>query len=236
MSLLISGCVHSDLSIDFAGQRGGEVRQQIQLTSSLTAFNSRQTQEWFGKIQHRVKQVGGKSQAIDPQTLDITIPFDNGTDLAKKLNQFFLPLADQEPPKAKLEGLALPKIVTHLDLKEQNFLLFIRDRFTFDLDLRSLGVQSLQGDVLLSPTSLLDFNFSLKTPWGARSVNQIKPGDAIVNNPGLSRQGQLLTWKLQPGYVNHLDAAFWYPSPVGWGTIVIVLFIAVGWYFKYGLS
>jgi hypothetical protein len=238
MSLLISGCVQSDLVIDFVGQRGGEVRQQIQLTGPLTTFNSRQTQDWLGQIQHQAKHLGGRSQTIAPQTLEITLPFENAQDLAQKLNQYFLPLAQPGHPlqRKKAEGQPLPEINTDLILKEQNFILFVRDRFTYDLDLRSLGLQSVQGDVLLSPDSLFDVSFSLKTPWGSRGITQKNLEDATVNNPGLNRQGRLLTWKLQPGYRNHLDAAFWYPSPVGWGAIAILLLVIVGGYVKSGLS
>jgi Protein of unknown function (DUF3153) len=226
LSLLISGCVRSDLEINFAGQGGGEVRQHLQLTGSLAA--SRKSQDWFEQIQRQVEQVGGRTEKINAQALDIILPFENGTDLANKLNRFFEPLS-----AGKAQALPLPTVVSHLEMAEQNFLLLLRDRFSYDLDLRSLGVQSATGDVLLSPSSLLEMQFSLKTPWGARSVSRAAAPTTLIN-PGVQRQGRMVSWRLQPGYINHLEAVFWYPSPVGLGAIAIVLLVGVGWYFKYG--
>jgi Protein of unknown function (DUF3153) len=226
LSLLISGCVRTDLEINFAGQSGGELRQHLQLTGSLAA--SRKSQDWFEQIQRQVKQVGGRTEKTDAQALDVILPFENGKDLATKLNRFFEPLST-----GKAEALPLPAVVSHLEMAEQNFLLLLRDRFSYDLDLRSLGVQSATGDVLLSPSSLLEMQVSLKTPWGSRSVSRTAAATTLIN-PSVLRQGRALTWQLQPGYINHLEAVFLYPSPVGLGAIAIVLLVGVGWYFKYG--
>ncbi len=226
LSLLISGCVRSDLEINFAGQNGGEVRQHLELTGSLAT--NRKSQDWFEQIQRQVKQVGGRTEKINSQALDVILPFENGTDLAAKLNRFFQPLSSNQP-----QGLPLPAVVSHLEMAEQNFLLLLRDRFSYNLDLRSLGVQSATGDVLLSPSSLLEMQFSLKTPWGSRSISGATAAATLIN-PGVQRQGRTLSWRLQPGYINHLEAVFWYPSPLGLGAIAIGLLVGVGWYFKYG--
>ncbi|MBW4550045.1 MAG: DUF3153 domain-containing protein [Aphanocapsa sp. GSE-SYN-MK-11-07L] len=228
ISLLISGCVRSDLEINFAGQGGGEVRQHLQLAGSLAA--SQKSQGWLEQIQRQVKQVGGRTQKINPQELEVILPFANGMDLATKLNRFFQPLAEGAN---QAQSLPLPAIASHLEVAEQNFLLLFRDRLSYDLDLRSLGVHSATGDVLLSPSSLLEMSFNLKTPWGARSLS-IPDAPTTLINPGVQRQGRTLTWQLQPGYINHLEAAFWYPSPLGFGAIAIILLVGVGWYFKYG--
>ncbi len=228
LSLLISGCVRSDLEINFAGQSGGEIRQHLQLTEALAA--SQKSQGWLEQIQRQVKQVGGRTQRINAQELEVTVPFANGMDLAAKLNRFFQPLASEPRPA---QSLPLPAIAAHLEVAEQNLLLLFRDRLSYDIDLRSLGVQSATGDVLLSPSSLLEAQFSLKTPWGARSLSGPAAPTTLVN-PGVQRQGQTLTWRLQPGYINHLEAAFWYPSPIGLGAIAIILLVGAGWYLKYG--
>lgn len=217
-----------DLEINFAGQGGGEVRQHLQLTGSLAA--SQKSQSWLEQIQRQVKQVGGRTQKINPQEVEVILPFANGMDLAKKLNRFFQPLAEGAD---QAQSIPLPAIASHLEVAEQNFLLLFRDRLSYDLDLRSLGVQSATGDVLLSPSSLLEMRFNLKTPWGARSLSSPAAPTTLIN-PGVQRQGRTLTWQLQPGYINHLEAAFWYPSPLGFGTIAIILLVGVGWYFKYG--
>jgi hypothetical protein len=40
-------------------------------------------------------------------------------------------------------------------------------------------------------------------------------------------------WTLKPGQLNHLEAVFWLPSPLGIGTLVIVLLVLGGFYLKY---
>lgn len=81
----------------------------------------------------------------------------------------------------------------------------------------------------------MDLKFSLQTPWGARSIQPKRPDPALAF-PTARRQGKTLTWTLQPGQQNHLEAVFWYPSLVGWGAIAITLLIAAGLYLKYGAS
>uniref|UniRef100_B8HP25 DUF3153 domain-containing protein n=1 Tax=Cyanothece sp. (strain PCC 7425 / ATCC 29141) TaxID=395961 RepID=B8HP25_CYAP4 len=242
LSLLLSGCVGSDLQINFGGQGGGEIIQQIKLAEPLTTVKGLVNESWLDQIQRQVRQVGGGSQRLSDRELQIKIPFDNGSDLARKLNQFLQPLqgateANHKTRSTAHSGLPLPALPSHLQVTGQNFLLLLRNRFVYDLDLRALGVQSASGEVLLSPTSLLNLQISLKTPWGARSVGHaVSPLTSTDNttliNPGMTQQGQTLTWTLQPGYINHLEAVFWYPSPIGLGAIAIALFVAAGWYLK----
>ena len=92
--------------------------------------------------------------------------------------------------------------------------------------MRSLSLISTNTNVVVNPSSLLDFNFSLNAPWGGRSI--AKAENAIPAN----KQGKQLVWRLQPGQVNHIEAVFWLPSPLGIGTIVIVLFVALGVYLR----
>ncbi|MEO1187340.1 MAG: DUF3153 domain-containing protein, partial [Cyanobacteria bacterium J06636_27] len=33
--------------------------------------------------------------------------------------------------------------------------------------------------------------------------------------------------------LNHLEAVFWLPSPIGIGTLLIVLFVVLGFYLRY---
>jgi hypothetical protein len=98
---------------------------------------------------------------------------------------------------------------------------------SYDLDLRSLELISNNSNLQVSPNSILDFEFSLNTPWGARSIelaeNAIQP----------QKQGKQLIWKLQPGQIDHVEAVFWLPSPLGIGTVLIVLFVAAGIYLRY---
>ncbi len=59
-SLLLSGCVKSDLEINFQGQSGGEIVQRIQLSDRLTALNGSATQQWFHVIKRQARQLQGR--------------------------------------------------------------------------------------------------------------------------------------------------------------------------------
>jgi len=106
-----------------------------------------------------------------------------------------------------------------------------RNQLNYELDLRSLAVLSAKGSIIVSPGSLLDLQFSLQTPWGA---NILDVGDNTIT-PQIDEDGHLLVWTLIPGQLNRLGVVYWVPSPLGIGTIVIVLLISSGFYVKYKL-
>lgn len=230
LAVVLSGCVNAELGINFRGQTGGEIVQRIKLADPLTTFNGATTQEWFDKIKHRTRQLQGEAKQVSAQEIAVTIPFNSGTDLEAKLNQFLLEEFTSAPStnaNAQLE----PLLQSHLAVTQQNFLLLLRHHLSFDLDLQSLGIQSLQGNLLLSPEALVKLEFSLSTPWGARSLSTGK--DPLNTSP--QQQIGPLVWTLQPGQLNHLEAVFWFPSPLGVGAVAIALFVAGGTYLKYGL-
>jgi len=225
-SLLLSGCVKSDLEINFQGQSGGEIIQRIQLSEQLTALNGPATQQWFHAIKRQARQLQGRVKQSE-QEIHVVIPFANAAELQAKLNQFLS--AAFKTPDTAATGSQLPLLQSHLEVKQQNFFFWFRNRLTFDLDLRSLGVQSPDGDLLLSPEPLLELTFRLNTPGGAQSV-AANSGEGTT--PKIVQKG--LVWRLQPGQPNHLEAVFWYPSPVGIGAVLIALLTVGGRYFKYG--
>lgn len=230
VSLLLSGCVNYDVGINFEGTHRGTIVQQIELEERLTNFSGAQVQEWLKSIERRARQLQGKSERLSERELRVTIPFSSGAELESKFNQFFNPIErkQQMPPKAA-QALDLPTFDSKFHLEQGNFLLVERNYLSYDLDLRSLGVLSNDGKVLVSPGSLLDLRFSLESPWGARSVNR-----AIdMPRPETYEGGQQLVWTLQPGQVNHLEAVFWLPNPLGIGTVAIALLVLVGFYLKY---
>jgi hypothetical protein len=260
-ALFLSGCVHADLEINFRGQSGGEIVQHIKLADQLTAVSSSAAQDWFDGVKRRARQLRGKAKRSD-QEIEVAIPFGSPADLEAKVNQLLNPADTKIPSRNVAPGpvtgeastanpeLQLPLVQSHLKVKQQNFLFFLRNRLIYDLDLRSLGVQSANGNLLFSPDPLLELEFKLKTPWLARSVNskaatspQVgrQPREATeVRGRGDSRiaptqHGQQLVWTLQPGQLNHLEAVFWFPSPIGIGAVAIALFIAAGMYVKYRL-
>ncbi len=218
-ALLLSGCVQYETGIHFTSPHAGTLVQSIRLREPFSALSGESQAQWFRRLEQRTREVGGRSQSMGNGTLQITIPFDNSQDLETKFNQFFSPTDLTDPTMTDL----LAGITSHLQIHQNNALLLVRHRLVYDLDLRSLGLASGEGTVLLNPGSLLELEFSLTTPWGAR----VGTTNAIVE-----RQGQTLTWRLQPGQVNHLEVVFWLSSPVGIGGLLIIGLVGLGIYLK----
>lgn len=212
-SLVLSGCVQYDVGVRFKSPQQGEIVQHIQVGERLRSLSDATVRQWLSTIEQRSRQVGGRVLRRSPQDLMVRIPFSNGADLEAKFNQFFSPAATEARGTA-----ALPDIESHLSLSRSNLLLLERNRLAYDLDLRSLGVSS-NGTVILSPAELVDLEFRLEAPWGARATRE---------SIAATRQGQQLVWQLTPGEVNHLEAVFWMPSPLGIGTVAIVLLVVGG--------
>ncbi|MBW4441524.1 MAG: DUF3153 domain-containing protein [Plectolyngbya sp. WJT66-NPBG17] len=226
LCLVTSGCINYDVGIQFDSPNRGAIVQRIQLDDRLMTFTSGTAQTWLANINQRVRRLQGKTRKLSNQTVLATIPFSNGQDLEKKFNQYFsVELAAKIRNKKPLE---LPKIDSKLQVKQANFLLFERTRLIYDVDLRSLGVSAPDGNVLVNPNSLLELQFSLDAPWGARSLTRTKNGAIIPAR----RNGKQLIWTLQPGQQNHIETAFWMPSPLGIGTAIVLAIVAVGIYFK----
>ncbi len=224
--LVTSGCVNYDVGVQFDSPNGGAIVQKIQLDDRLTTFTSGTAQTWLTNIDQRVRRLQGKTRKISNQEVLATIPFSNGQDLEKKFNEFFsAEIAAKVRTKKPLE---LPKFDSKLVVKQGNFLLLERTRLIYDVDLRSLGVAAPDGNVLVNPNSLLELQFSLDAPWGAQSLTRMKNGAIIPAR----RQGKQLIWTLQPGQKNHIEAAFWMPSPLGMSTMIVIAIVTVGIYFK----
>ncbi|MGA7936565.1 MAG: DUF3153 domain-containing protein [Kovacikia sp.] len=229
VSLLLSGCIQYDLGIQFDSPSQGKIVQHIQVEERLTSFNGVTTQQWLEAIEQRAHNLKGWVEQKSNRTLVVTIPFSDDGDLETKFNQFFGSPAKSHSPLTE-QGNNLPKIASNLLLSRSNLLLIERNSLRYDLDLRSLGVLSTDGSLLLSPGALINLEFRLKTPWGARSV---------TSNAAITRahsEGRDLVWQLVPGEQNRIEAVFWLPSPLGIGTLVIVLLVLVGTYVKYPQS
>jgi hypothetical protein len=228
-SLLLSGCVQYNVGVNFEGQHHGAIVQYIKLGEQLTSFSNEQAQEWLRSIERRAQKLQGKTQHLSDQEIVVTIPFSNGDELESKINQFFNPSVQKQASPDTDEVVNLPTFKSEFHLKQGNFLLLQRNRLSYDLDLRSLGVVSAKGNVIVSPNSLLDLTFTLNTPWGAQSINT----DENAIRPDVHDNGHQLVWTLQPGQQNHIEAAFWLPSPLGLGTLLILVFVLIGFYLKY---
>lgn len=226
-SLMLSGCVKSEVGINFESPNRGAIVQHIRLDERLTSFSSSTAKTWLNGIEKRVRRLQGNTRRLSNQEILVTIPFGNGEELETRFNEFFSPTVRPKTRTAQKE-LDLPKLDSHLDVQQGNFLLLQRHRLIYDLDLRSLGVLAPDGSLLASPGSLLELEFGLTTPWGARSISNQLKGTAIATR----REGKQLIWTLQPGQSNHLEAVFWLPNPLGIGTAVILAIVAGGIYFR----
>lgn len=224
VSLLLSGCVQSDVALQFDHSSQGRIVQHVQIAERLKTFSGATTEQWLDEIEERSRRLGGRVERLPEQALMVTIPFSNHSELEAKFNQFFQPLGES---KAAIGAQDLPEVKSRLQASRSNFLLVERNWLRYDLDLRSLGIVSSSGNLLLSPGSLINLEFRLNTPWGARSASP----PSI--QPEVHQRGKELVWQLVPGQLNHLEAIFWLPSPLGIGTLLIALLVLIGTYLRY---
>lgn len=218
----LSGCVRYDLGINYFSQTRGEIVQRIRLGESVTIFNEAIARDWLRSLEQRTKALGGKARRRSLEELSIRIPFTNGVELTDKFNRFFeppsvTPMEDDEDG----DSVVWPDIVSHIAVEEQNGLLVQRNRLVYDLDVRSLGLLAPNGNVLLGPGALLELDFTLNTPWGAR----VMPGSVLPQRSSWNRN---LTWTLKTSEASHIEAVFWVPSPLGLGTVVILVMVVLG--------
>jgi hypothetical protein len=226
--ILLTGCVRYDVGINFTSQNGGTIVQHIKLGEQLTSLNQTETNNWLNSIEQRSRSLQGKVKRINPQELEVTIPFSNGKELVTKFNQFFHSSANDTAQFSQDESLDLLQLDSQMSLHQSNLLLFERDRLTLTVDLRSLAILANQDRIVVNPSSLIDLKFQINTPWLARSV----VADNILNLTNNSETHQLI-WQLQPGQLNYIETVFWLPSPLGIGSALIILLILGGFYLKY---
>ncbi|AKG20673.1 DUF3153 domain-containing protein [Calothrix sp. 336/3] len=228
VSLLLSGCVEYDVGVNFAHPNHGEFVQHIKLGDRLTSFSGDSVYEWLNSIERRTRQLSGKVKRISPEEVIVTIPFSNGEELQTKFNEFFQSQKDSSnTPK---DGASdLPQVASNFLLFQNNFILLVRNRLVYDLDLRSLALIANNGNILTNTDSIIDLKFSLTTPWGAKNIT------VAENSPQLEKTNHQLTWQLNPGELNHIEAVFWLPSPLGIGALLIILFVWLGFYLRYSL-
>jgi Protein of unknown function (DUF3153) len=226
-TLGLSGCVRYDVGIHYDGQFHGEIVQQVRVGQSLANLSDGAPKAWLSAIEQQTKTLGGRVQRLSDQELRLTIPFNNGKELQTKFNQLYQvsPVSSEEEDDGlstpKRNRPAVPDIHSNLSIHENNLVVLLRSHLSYEVDLRSLGLLSSEGRLLVGPGSLLNLEFRLVTPWGAQAVEAVD-----VLTPQVA--GRELIWTLQAGAVNRLEAIFWMPSPLGIGAVAIALFVLVG--------
>jgi Protein of unknown function (DUF3153) len=191
-SLLLTGCVDYQLGVHFDSPNNGQLTQRIRLDN----YTNPTAQAFLQQVRQQTRSVQGSFQSLSQTESLITIPFHNAKELERKFNQFF------QNSSATPTTSDLPTIVSNLNISQRNWLLFEHDRLTFDLDLKSLGLQGTQD--FADPSKL----FNLKMDVNDRS------------------------WDLTPGKTNHIVTDFWMPMPLGWGTVAIVGIVVAGLQFR----
>ncbi|MCW6035352.1 DUF3153 domain-containing protein [Spirulina subsalsa FACHB-351] len=225
---LLSGCVRYDVGVNWQGQYRGQITQHIQLGEQLTSFSQSEAKKWLKTIETRAKALQGRVKRVSEQEVIVTIPFANGQEFGEKFNQFFNP-TDQSPQGVELgENSDVVQLNSQVVVNQSNLLLLERDRLILDVDLRALSIFAGEGELIINSGNLLNLEFALNSPWGARNV--VHKDD---NTPPVRKVNHQLIWQLQPGQINHIEAVFWVPSYLGLGTVVILLLMWGGFYLKY---
>lgn len=220
----LTGCVRYDLGLNFQGQHRGAIVQHIKLGKQLNTFSESEANQLVTSLKARAKKLDGDLKQISPEEIVVTIPFYNGKELTTKFNRFF----NSSYGVTKKDALDLLQINSQMSLIQRNWLLLQQNKLNLTVDLRSLGIVSEEGNLIVTPGSLLDLEFGLNTPWGA----QTKISDNPLTPP-YREEGDQLIWHLKSGQINEIEASFWLPSPLGIGALVIAILMYAGFYFKH---
>ena len=227
---LLTGCVKYEVGINFNNPQNGNIVQHIQISKQLQKLDHSDVKKWLNGVESRSRQMQGKVKKINNDELLVKIPFKNGQELNTKFNQLFhhdnFVVADEYVAKnANLQNLD-----SEISLQQNNFLFLEKNVLDLTIDLRALGSLADHGKVAIAPENLADLQFQLKTPWLAYPISldeSLKPLEKSASKP------KRLAWHLQPGEINHIQAVFWLPSPIGLGALVIILLMLAGFYLKY---
>ncbi|MGK7938620.1 MAG: DUF3153 domain-containing protein [Crocosphaera sp.] len=224
----LTGCVRYDVGVNFYEQHRGEIVQHIRLAEQLTSLSKTEANQWLNSLENRAKKLHGKAKKISDEEIIVTIPFSNGQELADKFNHFFNPNYSKIASGLKVENPELVQLKAEMSVKQNNWLFLERNKLNIDVDLRALGVLSNQGNIIISPGSLVDLEFALNAPYWLKNIDK---NDDLKSQSNLEKTQ--LTWKLEPGQINTIETSFWVPSYLGIGTVIIIAFILLGFYAKH---
>jgi Protein of unknown function (DUF3153) len=216
----LSGCVKYDTGVNFSSLNAGEIVEHIQVGEQLNSFSQNAVKTWIASIEQRTNLAQGRIERIADRELKVIIPFHNTQDLVTKIDRYFNPASVDSPNRSQFN--------THMEVKQSNFFLVVRNQLIYDVDLRALSIQTTDPKVSVASTNFVDLNFSLQSPWG------VKNNHAMSNVIGVTKiDDRQMSWQLKPGELNHINAIFWLPNPLGIGAIIITLICVSGYYLKY---
>ena len=220
VALLLSSCVNYDVGVHFDNQHSGQFTQTVKLGDRLAAINGISAQQWLDSLEERARKLQGDTQRISNSELQVSIPFTTDKDFVKKFNRFF------EGQPAASDLIETPNVSAQVALQQANWIVVLRNHITLDVDLTSLGINSDEEGMLVNPGNLLNLDFHVDAPWGAkyklRGPNAVA-GEALPNG---------MVWHMLPGQLNHIEGYFWMPSPLGLYSLGLIGLVVGATYLK----
>ncbi|MEL6495516.1 MAG: DUF3153 domain-containing protein [Cyanobacteria bacterium J06623_7] len=226
LTILLTGCVDERVGINFATPYRGEITQHIQVSNQLNNLAPSETKAWLKSLEKRSRRLNGRVDKLNEGELLLTIPFGNGAELAEKFNRLF---QSNVVPNATLtpEQRELVKLNSQVAIRQSNLVFVERNYLDLAIDLRALNLLTQQEKIIVDTDSLANLEFELTTPWIVHSLagtDNLHPTHGAANS---------VVWQLQPGKINHIQAVFWLPSPLGIGAAAIALLAILGYLLKY---
>lgn len=227
----LTGCVQYDLGIQFDYQLQGRIVQHVHVRDRIAILSAPVVQDWFTRLDHQAKQLGGKTQPIGNTDLDIVIPFRNAAELEQRFNQFF----QMDWDETMATSADFPQLMPHLSLSQRNYFVAVHNHLTLSLDDSSADNPNPQG-FITQPATLLSLTIKLTTPWGLQplSTSAEPTPNSADPKPTYSLKASESNWSLTPESNQIIDVEFWLPNPIGIGTSAIALMVALGYWLKYG--
>jgi hypothetical protein len=219
LAIALSGCVKYDTGVNFYGLNDGEIVEHIQLGEQLSSFSQSAVQKWVASIEERAKQAQGRIERITDRKFQVIIPFNNAQELVTKIERYFNPESATTETRSKLKS--------RMQIEQSNFLVAVKNHLIYDIDLSALSIVTTDPKISVGSANTIDLNFSIQSPWGVKDVGTSN----IASVKSIS--DRQITWQLKPGELNHLDAIFWLPNPLGIGALIIMLISLAGYYLKY---
>ena len=226
IAIALSGCVKYDTGVNFESLNYGEIVEHIQMSEQLNSFTHQAVTAWLASIEQRAIGAQGQLQRLKDREYQVTIPFNNTQELVTKIDRYFN-LAPVNPRSSLSSPVPITsKLNSQMQIEQSNLLLAVKNHLIYDIDLRTLTIANVP-KIAVAANNPIDLEFSLQSPWSIKNGNTRNVANIQA------KDDRHITWQLQPGALNHIEAIFWLPNPLGIGAIVIVLVSIAGYYFKY---
>ena len=202
LALLLGGCADLQAELHFRGPG------RLQLVEALGS-SGRQLTPWQQQLGAALQRQGLRRSG-DGRWQSPVLPAEEALEL----------LAAAARQAARQAGVELP--APQWRWQERNLLLGVRQHLELQFDLRELqALPGLQLALELEPLSPRAIRHAEPLPVQAGAVQFRR----LQSRP--ARQGSVQRWPLQPGAVNGLELRCWRWSPLGLGSVLIALALAL---------